>query len=168
MGLPEVAHYWQQIVEMNEYQKHRFSHLIIEKLFNTISGKKIAIFGFAFKKDTNDTRETPAITICQDLLKEQAQLSICDPKVTTDSINKDLADFSKNLYDIQADPYMAAKDAHAIVILTDWSMFRNLDYQRLYVSMKKPAFIFDGRNLLNLSQLQNIGFEAYGIGKPRK
>ena len=166
--LPEVAHYWNQVVEMNAYQKHRFSHLITEKLFNTLSGKKIAIFGFAFKKDTNDTRETPAITICQDLLKEQALLSICDPKVTADSIQKDLAGVSKELYEVQPDAYKAAKDSHAIFILTDWEMFRNLDYQRLFDSMKKPAFVFDGRNLLNLSQLQSIGFEAYGIGKPRK
>ena len=95
-------------------------------------------------------------------------MAICDPKVTTESINKDLADFSKNLYEVQSDPYKAAKDAHAIVILTDWEIFRNLDYQRLYDSMKKPAFVFDGRNLLNLAQIRNIGFEAYGIGKPRK
>ena len=166
-GLPEVAHYWNQVVEMNEYQKHRFSHLIVEKLFNTLAGKKIAIFGFAFKKDTNDTRETPAITICQNLLKEQALLSICDPKVIKSDILRDLQNFSSDLIDVQVDPYVAAKDSHAIVILTDWESFKNLDYKRLYASMKKPAFIFDGRNLLNLKQLQNLGFEAYGIGKPR-
>ena len=166
-GLPEVAHYWNQVVEMNEYQKHRFSHLIVEKLFNTLAGKKIAIFGFAFKKDTNDTRETPAITICQNLLKEQALLSICDPKVIKSDILRDLQNFSSDLIDVQVDPYVAAKDSHAIVILTDWESFKNLDYKRLYASMKKPASIFDGRNLLNLKQLQNLGFEAYGIGKPR-
>lgn len=164
-GLPEVAHYWNQVVEMNEYQKLRFSRLIIQKLFNTLSGKKLAVFGFSFKKDTNDTRETPAITICQNLLREQAQLNICDPKVSKESIFKDLQEFPSSLINICNDPYEAAKDTHAIIILTDWDLFKNLDYKRLYESMKKPAFLFDGRNLLNLKQIRTLGFEAYGIGK---
>ena len=163
-GLPEVAHYWNQVVEMNEYQKHRFSYLIVEKLFHSLAGKKVAVFGFAFKKNTNDTRETPAITICQDLMKEQAQLLICDPKVTQETIKQDLAGFSN--YEIQADPYVAAQGAHAIVILTEWEIFKNLDYKRLYDAMQKPAFVFDGRNIVNLQQLRNLGFEAYGVGKP--
>ena len=165
--LPEVAHYWNQVVEMNEYQKNRFSQLIVEKLFNTLSGKKIAIFGFSFKKDTNDTRETPAISICQNLLKEQAFLSICDPKVIESDIRRDLKGFSQELIQIQTDPYETVKDSHAIVVLTDWEIFKNLDYQRLYDSMKKPAFVFDGRNLLNLQQLRSLGFEAHGVGKPQ-
>lgn len=164
-GLPEVAHYWNQVVEMNEHQKHRFARLITEKLFNTLSGKKIAIFGFAFKKDTNDTRETPAITVCQNLLKEQANLAICDPKVTKDSILRDLSGFQDSLIHYYSDPYEAVVDAHAIVILTDWEVFKNLDYKRLYETMQKPAFLFDGRNLLNLQQIRSLGFEAYGIGK---
>ena len=164
-GLPEVAYYWNQVVEMNEYQKHRFSRLIVEKLFNTLSGKKIAIWGFAFKKDTNDTRETPAVTVCQNLLREQAQLAICDPKVTQNTILKDLAEFPSSLIEYCEDPYKAATDAHAIVILTDWEIFKNLDYKRLYENMNKPAFLFDGRNLLNLQQIRSLGFEAYGIGK---
>ena len=94
-------------------------------------------------------------------------MSICDPKVIKSDILRDLQNFSSDLIDVQVDPYVAAKDSHAIVILTDWESFKNLDYKRLYASMKKPAFIFDGRNLLNLKQLQNLGFEAYGIGKPR-
>ena len=163
-GLPEVAHYWNQVVEMNEYQKHRFAYLIVEKLFHSLAGKKIAVFGFAFKKNTNDTRETPAITICQNLMKEQAQLSICDPKVTPETIKQDLAGFSD--YETESDPYVAAKGAHAIVILTEWEIFKNLDYKRLYEGMQKPAFVFDGRNITNLTQLRTLGFEAYGVGKP--
>lgn len=164
-GLPEVAHYWQQVVELNEYQKRRFSHLIVEKLFNSLSGKKIAILGFAFKKNTNDTRETPAIAICQNLLQENASLAICDPKVEEVQIYRDLPEFPKDLITVNDDPYQAAQDAHALVVLTDWEQFKNLDYARIYASMQKPAFIFDGRNLLNLQQLTSLGFEAYGIGK---
>ncbi len=164
-GLPEVAHYWNQVVEMNEYQKLRFSRLIIQKLFNTLSGKKLAVFGFSFKKDTNDTRETPAITVCQSLLREQAYLNIYDPKVSKESILKDLQEFPSSLINICNDPYETTVDAHAIIILTDWDLFKNLDYKRLHESMKKPAFLFDGRNLLNLKQIRTLGFEAYGIGK---
>ena len=163
-GLPLVANYWNQIIEINEYQKHRFAALIVEKLFHSLSGKKIAIFGFAFKKNTNDTRETPAITICQDLLNEQAKLSICDPKVSPETIERDLKGFTN--FDIQVDPYITAQDAHAIIVLTEWEAFKNLDYQRLYDAMAKPAFVFDGRNILNLRQLRDIGFEVYGVGKP--
>lgn len=164
-GLPEVAHYWQQVVELNEYQKRRFSHLIVEKLFHTLSGKKIAILGFAFKKNTNDTRETPAIAICQNLLQENASLAICDPKVEEAQIYRDLLEFPNDLIEVNDDPYQAAQDAHALVVLTDWEQFKNLDYARIYASMQKPAFVFDGRNLLNLQQLTSLGFETYGIGK---
>lgn len=163
----EVAHYWNQVIEMNEYQKHRFSQFIVEKLFDTLNGKKIAVFGFAFKKDTDDTRETPAITVCQDLLKEKAQLFICDPKVSEKAIKDDLKGFDDNLIHVVDDPYKAAQGAHAIVVLTDWEAFKNLNYAQIFSSMKRPAFLFDGRNLLNLQQLTQLGFEAYGVGKPR-
>lgn len=172
-GLSEVADYWEQVVSMNDYQKHRFSRRIVHTLFNTVAAKKIAIFGFAFKKDTNDTRESAAIHVCRDLLQEQAHLSIYDRKVTAAAIFKDLdepetlPDGEPNpLVQVAPDPYEAAQGAHAIAILTEWDEFKALDWQRIYDSMAQPAFVFDGRNILDLEALRAIGFEAMGIGKP--
>lgn len=173
-GLPEVASYWEQVVHMNDYQKSRFVKRIVRTLFNTVSGKKIAVLGFAFKKDTNDSRESPAIYVCRDLLWEHAQVAIYDPKVGKESVLRDLEEvgtFRKNkgvtddvsVYD---DPYEAVKDAHAVAILTEWDEFRELDYEKVFSKMLKPAFIFDGRNILDLKKLREIGFEASGIGKP--
>jgi len=165
--LHEVAHYWRGVIQINQYQKNRFASRLITELFHTVSGKKIAIYGFAFKKDTNDTRESPAIDICKTLLKEQAHLAIYDPKVRPTQIEKDLEGAAQahgriNFYD---DPYQAAEQAHAIAILTEWDLFQTLDYQRIYDSMAKPAYLFDGRNILDLPQLKAIGFRAYGIGQ---
>ncbi len=165
-GLKEVATYWEQVVVMNEYQKNRFTKKIVHSLFKTLANKKLAVFGFAFKKDTNDTRETPAITVCKNLLVERAHLSICDPQVSKETIfhDLDLPAHSKDVIMV-ADPYKAAEEAHAIVLLTDWDIFKDLNYEKIYKLMKKPAFVFDGRNLLDLKHLQNIGFRTYGIGK---
>jgi UDPglucose 6-dehydrogenase len=168
-GLPEVADYWNQVIKMNDWQKRRFGLKIIQSLFNTVSDKKIAILGFAFKKDTNDTRESAAIHVCRGLLDEQANISIYDPKVGEEQIveelglKEDKGNFSR--VSVVNDPYEAAKDAHAIAILTEWDEFTSLDFQRLYDNMMKPAFVFDGRNLLDINKLRKIGFEAYGIGK---
>lgn len=171
-GLPEVAEYWEQVVKMNDYQKRRFSERIVRALFNTVSAKKIAVFGFAFKKDTNDTRESAAIYVCKDLLQEHAFLSIHDPKVPAAQIYHDLnqrefqPDGTANpLIAIEEDPYKAAEGAHAIAIMTEWDEFKSLDYERIFKSMMKPAFIFDGRNILDLEPLRKIGFEASGIGR---
>ena len=161
-GLPEVAEYWNQVIKMNDWQKKRFGQKIVHSLFNTVSDKKIAIFGFAFKKDTNDTRESAAIYVCRDLLEEQAQVSIYDPQVGEERIVEALGSSGVSVSD---DPYEAAKDAHAIAILTEWDEFKSLDFQRLYDNMMKPAFIFDGRNLLAINKLRKIGFEAHCIGK---
>lgn len=168
-GLPEVAEYWEQVVKMNNYQKHRFSARIVKSLFNTVSDKKIAIFGFAFKKDTNDTRESAAIYVCKDLLQERARLAVYDPKVPEEQMMRDLGDAARDgaepLVEMVDDPYKAAEGAHAIAILTEWDCFKTLDYQRIFESMKKPAFLFDGRNILDLEELRKIGFEAFGIGR---
>lgn len=161
-NLPEVAKYWEQVVLINDYQKHRFSKNIISSLFNTIADKRIAILGFAFKKDTNDIRESPAISICKDLLQEKATLAIYDPKVNASAIE---ATLGPTKVDVCQDPYEAAKGAHAIAILTEWDSFKSLDYNKIYQSMEKPAFLFDGRNILDLDMLRTIGFEVYGIGK---
>jgi UDPglucose 6-dehydrogenase len=172
-GLPEVAEYWEQVIKMNDWQKARFSKAIVRSLFNTVTGKKIAIFGFAFKKDTNDTRESAAIYVCKDLLVEQARLAIYDPQVGARQVFKDLeqqqvlADGRDNpQITLCEDPYAAAEGAHAIAVLTEWDEFKKLDFERIHAAMVKPAFVFDGRNILDLTKLREIGFVARGIGKP--
>ncbi len=168
-GLPEVADYWKQVIDMNDWQKHRFSKRIITSLFNTVNGKRIAMFGFAFKKDTNDTRESPATYVGRDLLEEQAKLAIFDPKVSPSQMYFDLqADEGsdrRDLIEVSTDPYEAAKGAHALAILTEWDLFASLDYQKVYDSMMKPAFVFDGRNVADHKKLSEIGFTVYSIGR---
>lgn len=178
-GLPEVAQYWEQVVKMNDYQKTRFVTRIVRTLFNTVSDKKIAIWGFAFKKDTNDTRESAAIYVCRDLLRERAKLSIYDPRVSSEHIRRELTDALRNgdselsatsakllaeNVEIVSDVHAASRDAHAIAVLTEWDEFRDADFQRLQDEMKKPAFLFDGRNLLKDLALADHGFDYHGIG----
>jgi UDPglucose 6-dehydrogenase len=173
LNLPEVAAYWHQVVAINDYQKRRFADQIISALYNTIAGKKIALFGFAFKANTGDTRESAAIFLCKHLLEERAKISIYDPKVATDQILHDFEEYSvipshvdmKKSVTIESDAVTAAAGAHAIVIATEWKDFAEYDYQKLYESMSKPAFIFDGRNILDHDSLRKIGFEVYAIGK---
>ena len=165
-GLPEVAAYWNGVIEMNDYQKHRFGRRIISTMFNTVSDKKIAVLGFAFKKDTNDTRESAAIYVCKDLIEEQANVSIYDPKVPEAQIRRDLGlAEDATAVTICDDAYEATKDAHAVLILTEWDEFKALDFKNIYDQMNLPAFLFDGRNLLDLDALRSIGFEATGIGR---
>ncbi len=165
-GLPEVASYWQKVVEMNDYQKSRFTRRMLDAMFNTVSHKRIAILGYAFKKDTNDTRESAAIYVCRDLLEEQAHLAIYDPKVPAEEIfsTLDVTEDDERVM-VCEDPYVAAEGAHAVALLTEWDAFKKLDYKRIYSGMQKPAFLFDGRNILDLEILREIGFEASGIGK---
>ncbi|OVA17317.1 UDP-glucose/GDP-mannose dehydrogenase [Macleaya cordata] len=185
-GLIEVANYWKQVVQINDYQKARFVNRVVSSMFNTVSGKKIAILGFAFKKDTGDTRETPAIDVCQGLLGDKAQLCIYDPQVTEEQIRRDLVT-SKFDWDhpqhlvvppgsptsnkndtvrVTGDAYEAAKGAHGICIMTEWEEFKLLDYERIYQGMEKPAFVFDGRNVVKPEELRKIGFIVYSVGKP--
>jgi len=166
-GLPEVADYWHQVIVMNDWQKKRFAQNMVSSMFNTVSGKKVAILGFAFKKDTGDTRETPAIDVCKLLLAEKATLSIFDPKVSREQIYSDLGlegEDAKKIY-IEEDPYIACAGAHAIAILTEWDVFKILDYQKIYDSMQKPAFVFDGRNILPIAKMQKMGFQCWAVGK---
>ncbi len=165
-GLPEVASYWQKVVEMNDYQKGRFTRRMLDAMFNTVSHKRIAILGYAFKKDTNDTRESAAIYVCRDLLEEQARLAIYDPKVPAEEIRSTLgvAEGDERVQ-VCTDAYEAAEGAHAVAVLTEWDEFKDLDFGRIHAGMPKPAFLFDGRNLLDLEVLRGIGFEASGIGK---
>jgi len=174
LGLHEVAAYWNQVVLMNEYQKQRFSLKMIQKMFNTVTGKRIAIFGFAFKANTGDTRETAAIYISKYLLEERARITIHDPKVERVQIEQDFIEYKVlppevkfgEYVTIESDPYAAAAGSHAIAVMTEWAEFKKLDWERIYRSMCKPAFVFDGRNLLDHQLLMKIGFEVHAIGKP--
>jgi UDPglucose 6-dehydrogenase len=167
-GLPEVAAYWEQVITMNNWQKQRFAEKMVASMFNTVSGKKIAVLGFAFKKDTGDTRETPAIQVCDVLLKEGAKLTIYDPKVTSEQMSFDLGNPPAEKVLMEKDAYIACAGAHAIAVLTEWDEFKTLDYKRIYDQMVKPCFIFDGRNLLNHKELRDIGFNVFAIGKSGK
>ena len=163
-GLQEVAHYWESVLAMNEFQESRFVRTMIREMFNTIVGKRIALFGFAFKADTSDTRESPSIYVTQKLLEERACVAVTDPKAL-DNARIDLAGHKENL-DFVEDPYEAAKGAHAVAIMTEWALYRSLDWEKIYKSMEKPAFLFDGRNILDHERLYNLGFNVYPLGRP--
>ncbi len=170
-GLNEVADYWEQVIIMNDYQKRRFSKNIVQTLYNTVSGKKIAFLGWAFKKDTNDTRESAAIYVADDLINEQAKIALFDPKVRQKQVLADLdyldtrkpAENEKHITSYES-PYEACSNAHAIAVLTEWDEFKAYDWQKIYDSMLKPAFVFDGRNLLDGEKLKAIGFVYQSIG----
>ena len=173
-GLPEVAAYWTSVVGMNDWQKKRFAGRIVKELFNTVADKKIAVLGFAFKKDTNDTRESAAINICRDLLAEHARVSVYDPKVSADDIRADIVGkaapaitpAAAEHLTVAKDAYEACAGAHAVAVVTEWDEFKTLDYARIYAGMPKPAFFFDGRSIVDLVALRQLGFKASGIGKP--
>jgi UDPglucose 6-dehydrogenase len=149
---------------MNDWQKARFARNMVSSMFNTVSGKKIAILGFAFKKDTGDTRETPAIDVCNALIEENAAISIFDPKVSREQIYMDLGKDAMEKIQIEDDVYVACAGAHAIAVLTEWDQFKTLDYQRIYDAMQKPAFMFDGRNLIDSDALEAMGFNVWSVG----
>lgn len=178
LGLNEVADYWEHVILMNDYQKQRFADNIITTLYNTVAGKKIAFLGWAFKKDTNDTRETSAMYVASTLIKDKAKICVYDPKVTESQIMEDLIYLHEQGYfphtqlnevinsvKVCNDPQYACKDSHAIAILTEWDEFKTYDWNWIFENMYKPAFVFDGRNVLNGNQLREIGFKVYQIGK---
>ena len=171
-NLNAVADYWEQVIIFNDHQKRRFSDNLISTLYNTVSGKKIAMLGWAFKKDTNDTRESAAIYVSDHLLNEQAHIAVYDPKVSEKKTQADLnylntrsKEENKELVTSFDNPYEAMKDAHAIAIMTEWDEFKTYDWNKIYDQMKKPAFIFDGRNILDEKEMTKIGFEYSSIGK---
>ncbi|MFN7675678.1 nucleotide sugar dehydrogenase [Flavobacterium sp.] len=170
-GLNKVADYWEQVIIMNDHQKRRFSKNIVQTLYNTVSGKKITFLGWAFKKDTNDTRESAAIYVADDLINEQANIALFDPKVAQKQVLSDLnylatreaTDNEKHIKSY-SNPYEACENAHAIAVLTEWDEFKTYDWEKIYESMLKPAFVFDGRNLLDGEKLKSIGFVYQSIG----
>lgn len=174
-GLDEVADYWEQVILMNDHQKRRFAAKIVQSMYNTVSGKKIAFLGWAFKKDTNDTRESAAIYVADYLLNEQAEIVIYDPKVTEEQIYADLdylgsrsCEENRNMVRVVNSAEEASLGAHAIAVLTEWDEFKQLDWQKLYDDMLKPAFLFDGRRLLERKTKEKIGFQVYAIGAPKQ
>lgn len=170
--LHAVADYWEQVIIMNDHQKTRFAEKIIQTMYNTVSGKQIAFLGWAFKKDTNDTRESAAIYVADHLLDEEAHIVVYDPKVSAEQIYKDLdylgtrlpAD-NRRLVKVVNDPYEALDSAHAVAVLTEWDEFKTYDWEQVKAHMKRPAFVFDGRKLLNRTQLEKAGFKYYAIGE---
>lgn len=170
-GLNEVADYWEQVIIMNDHQKKRFSNTIVQTLYNTVADKKITFLGWAFKKDTNDTRESAAIYVADDLINEQAKIAVYDPKVSRKKVLADLdyletrpsENNAKSIYSYET-PYEACAGSHAIAVLTEWDEFTGYDWQKIYDTMHKPAFVFDGRNLLNKTELEAIGFVYQAIG----
>lgn len=170
-GLNEVADYWEQVIIMNDHQKQRFAENIVKRLYNTVSGKKITFLGWAFKKDTNDTRESPAIYVADMLLNEEAEIIIYDPKVTEERIFEDLdylktrsPEENRRLVKVVTDPYEACEKTHAIAVLTEWDEFKEYDWKKIFHSVTKPAFVFDGRKLLDSKNMKEIGFAYSSIG----
>ncbi len=170
--LCEQADYWEQVVIMNGHQKRRFSDRLIKTLYNTVSGKKTGMLGWAFKKDTNDTRESPAIYVADHLLNEQASISVYDPKVSESRVHEDLnylntrsEEENANYVKAESFPYEALDGAHVVTIMTEWNEYKTYDWNKIYDKMKKPAFNFDGRNILDKSEMNKIGFQYYAIGQ---
>ena len=165
-GLPEVASYWHSVVGMNDYQKSRFVRRVISAMFNNVSGKKISMLGFAFKKDTGDTRESPAIDVGHGLIEDGAELNIYDPKVSEKQINMDMGDNMMKSITCCKSHIESLTNAHAVCIMTEWDEFKAYDWEHIYSVMQKPAFVFDGRLILNHQNLKDIGFIVYALGKP--
>ena len=172
-GLNEVASYWEQVILINDWQKKRITKIVVEKLFGNLSEKKITILGFAFKSNTNDTRESPSISICQDLIEEGCSLMIFDPKVSKVQIEKELgpsikcktSDFEEcNSWSKEKDIYLAAKNSDAILILTDWKEFADINLNMLYKNMRSPCWIFDTRSMINPYEAESIGFNVWVLG----
>ncbi|HPC01740.1 MAG TPA: nucleotide sugar dehydrogenase [Syntrophales bacterium] len=163
-GLDEVADYWERVVKINVYQQERFIEKMLSAMFNTLAGKRICLFGFAFKADTGDTRESPAIYIAKRLLEEQAEVVVTDPRAL-ENARADLAGVGGSVQFVE-DPYEAAVGAHAVCVMTEWELYRRLDYGRIWEEMVKPAFLFDGRNILDHRRCFEMGFNVYAIGKP--
>jgi len=154
---------------MNDWQKRRFANLVVREMFNTVGGKKLAVLGFAYKKNTSDCRFSAALDVCRVLEHEKALLVVHDPRVSAESVALAFTrdDGSESLVSVEADPYAAMHGAHAVLVLTEWEEFTRLDFTRVFAAMQKPAFVFDGRNLLDHKALREIGFIVYGIGKPQ-
>ena len=192
LHLPDVATYWDQVWRINQWQKDRFSKRIATCLYNTMVSKKLAVFGFAYKKNTADTRESPAISVVNQMIAERANVAIYDPVVKTGAILEELYASNNNRANVdrhvqvEEDPYAAAEGAHAIVVLTEWDEFKSpsalpngtfdkmsgspryVDWQRIRKVMTKPSYVFDGRNVLDHEALEGMGFQVECIGRRKQ
>ena len=172
LGLNHAADYWEQVIIINNHQKARFDNQIVKALYGTVANKKITFFGWAFKKNTNDTRESAAIYIADKLIDEHAHVQVYDPKVSALQMQSDLNHLNSRsetenakYLTTHSDPYDAVVGAHALAVITEWDEFRTYDWQKIYDNMSKPTFVFDGRNLLDRSALETIGFSYKGVGQ---
>ena len=172
LGLYEVSEYWNQVIKINDYQKRRFANIIMKSLFGTVAEKKITLLGWAFKKDTNDTRESAAIYVADILIENGAEIFVYDPKVNEQQMLSDLDYLNSRSYEKNkqalnfcSDPYLACEESHAVVVITEWDEFKTYDWKKIHGSLVKPAKVFDGRNILNIGSLKKIGFNVYSIGK---
>jgi len=165
-GLHEAAEYWRQVVAVNEYQKGRFVRRVVASMLGTVAGKKVAVLGLAFKKGVRDTRESPAVDVCRALLDDGARVSVYDPVVGETQIRGDTAASQEVEVEVARDAYEAADGAHGLCVLTEWDEFSTLDYRRVFDGMMRPAFVFDGRNVVDVRELREIGFVVYAVGKP--
>jgi UDPglucose 6-dehydrogenase len=168
-GLYEVAAYWQNVVDINEWQQHRISRLVVQNLFGTVTGKSIVVLGFAFKANTNDTRESPAIQICLDLLEEGAHLHIMDPKVSEQQISTDLGSASCSYreggcWQKSHSLEEACRGADAIIILTEWSEYSEIQWPNIAALMRKPAWVFDARRVADENSMLAAKLKYWAIG----
>ncbi|KGG00342.1 MULTISPECIES: nucleotide sugar dehydrogenase [Prochlorococcus] len=170
-NLPDISNYWESVLTINDWQQRRITKTIVEKLFGTVSDKKIAILGFAFKANTNDTRESPSISICHDLLEEGANLFIHDPKVKSDQINFILNESIMNCatrvegtweYALSIDN--AINDAHAIIILTEWEEYSKIKWLDKEDSLKKNVWIFDTRSIIDIEEIKKTKIKLWRLG----
>jgi UDPglucose 6-dehydrogenase len=173
-GLEEVAAYWEQVVLLNTWQQHRIARLVVNKLFGTVTGKRIGVLGFAFKADTNDTRESPAIRICRDLLEEGAELAIVDPKVSEGQMARDLGQparvasgdhAAEGSWQRVSDVQQAASGADALVLLTEWQAFAQVDWAAVGAVMRQPAWLFDARAKADAAAARAAGLQVWTVGE---
>lgn len=166
-GLSEVADYWEQVVLINNWQQKRIAQLVVQRLFNTVAGKSIAILGFAFKADTNDTRESPAIRIALELLEEGAEIAIHDPKVGETRISQDLgceAGDGEGQWHIASNPEEACQSADACIILTEWNEYKEINWVHIASVMRRPAWLFDARAITNAEAAKKAGMKVWTVG----
>ena len=173
-GLEEVSSYWQKVIDINSWQSNRITEIIVNSLFGTLKDKKIAILGFAFKANTNDTRESRAINICTSLIDEGAILQIFDPRVTKEQIAKELNSSPRDSQKMSDNKgsWMKSKSINdsfdnidAVVILTEWDEFKNLDWDSLSKKMRRPSWLFDTRSISNVEVARKNGINIWEIGR---
>ena len=176
-GIDEVANYWNQVLKINDYQKKRFANRIEDNLDGSIDKKQVTILGWAFKKNTNDSRESASIEVTYYLLKKGALINIYDPLVNRRLILNDLERLMHSdektenqikmylsrvkIYD---EVYKSIQDSYCISILTEWDEFKELDWIKISNNLQKPSLIADGRNILDANKVSKYVDKYISIG----